>query len=455
MLAIVCFIQRVDRFDKFKQKKDKLNNFKLLFSLNLWKMNTNDKKRIFMKLKVIISGVILGLILFSSCKKDETEYKDIKLSAKQQEIANSGNVFSLGVFQKVSESEISGNIMISPLSIDYALAMTANGAKNNTLDEMLLALDFDGFEMAEFNGYFSYLMNEIVDLDSEVQLQIANSIWYRNDFSVLQSFLDVNQEHYNAYVKSLDFSSSDAVEEINDWVSDNTNDKITEIIDNIPGDAVMYLINAVYFYGSWQYEFDKSQTQEQSFYLEDGNTVQVDMMEMEAGLKYYCAANYTVVELPYGQGNFVMDVILPVDDSDVGGFIADLNQDLLTEITQSLYDQNIVLKMPKFKFEYEKELIPSLQEMGISDLFNSSADLSGINGTGGLSVSKVKHKTYIDVNEKGTEAAAVTAVEVACTSVDPNAPMYVTFNSPFVFIIREKSTGVILFEGVVRNPLEE
>ncbi len=415
-----------------------------------------------MKAKIIIYGIILGLILFSSCKKDEseteseteTEYKDIKLSAKQQEIANSGNVFSLGILQKVSASQTSGNFMISPLSIDYALAMTANGAKNNTLNEMLSALDFNDFEILEFNEYFSYLMSEIVDIDSEVELKIANSIWYRNDFSFLQSFFVVNQEYYKAYVKSLDFASSNAVSEINNWVSDNTNNKITEIIDGIPSDAVMYLINAVYFYGSWQYEFDKSNTQKQNFYLEEGNTVLVDMMEMEAGLKYYYTPEYEVVEIPYGQGNFVMDVILPAANTDVGDFVSNLNSDLWIEITQGLYSQNIVLKMPKFKFEYEKELIPSLQEMGIIDLFTNNADLSGMNGTGGLYVSEVKHKTYIDVNEEGTEAAAVTAVEVSYTSADPDAPLFFTLDKPFIFIIREKSTGVILFEGVMRNPLE-
>ncbi|MDD2386974.1 MAG: serpin family protein [Bacteroidales bacterium] len=414
-----------------------------------------------MKAKIIIYGIILGLILFSSCKKDETEteseteYKDIKLSAKQQEIANSGNVFSLGILQKVSASQTSGNFMISPLSIDYALAMTANGAKNNTLNEMLSALDFNDFEILEFNEYFSYLMSEIVDIDSEVELKIANSIWYRNDYSFLQSFFVVNQEYYKAYVKSLDFASSNAVSEINNWVSDNTNNKITKIIDGIPSDAVMYLINAVYFYGSWQYEFDKSNTQKQNFYLEDGNSVSVDMMEMETGLKYYYTLDYQVVEIPYGQGNFVMDVILPAANTDIGDFVSNLNSDLWIEITQGLYSQNMVLKMPKFKFEYEKELNPSLQEMGIIDLFTGNADLSGMNGTGGLYVSKVKHKTYIDVNEEGTEVAAVTAVEVSYTSADPDAPLFFTLDKPFIFIIREKSTGVILFEGVMRNPLED
>jgi len=416
------------------------------------------KAKIFiMKAKLLISGLIIGIILFLSCKDKEnrTEYNDIDLSAKQQQIANSGNVFSLGVLQKVCESELDANIMISPLSVDYALAMTANGAKNNTLDEMLAALDFSDYEMAEFNGYFSYLMGELVELDNQVDLSIANSIWYREDWTFLQTFFDVNQEYYNAYIKSLDFSSSDAVPTINNWVAENTNDKITEIVDNIPADAVMYLINAVYFYGTWQYEFDKSKTQEQSFYLEDGSVIQVDMMQMEADLKIYNGADYAAVELPYGQGNFVMDVILPSYESDVSNFVNSLSSDAWNALTQGLYENAVVFKMPKFKFEYEKELIPSLQEMGMIDLFTGAADLTGMDSNGGLFVSKVKHKTYIDVDEDGTEAAAVTAVEVNYTAVDPNAPIYITLDRPFVFVIREKSTGVILFEGVVKNPNEE
>ncbi len=409
-------------------------------------MKPNTK---YMKTRLLSCSIIVLLAILSSCKKDNTEYKEIQLSVKQQEIVQSGNEFSLGIFREFSSAE--SNFMISPLSVDYALAMTANGAKNNTLDEMLTVLDFANYGMSEFNSYFNYIMNELVDLDSQVELSIANSVWYRNDFTVLQSFLDVNQDYYNAYIKSLDFNEAGAVDEINNWVSDNTNDKITEILDEIPSDAVMYLINAIYFYGSWQYEFDKSNTQNQDFYLSDGNTVEVEMMEMEAGLKYYNDPNFTVVELPYGQGNFVMDVILPSSESDVAGVIKQLNSDIWNTIIQGLYEQNVVVEMPKFRFEFEQDLIPALKNMGMIDLFTGAADLSDINGSGGLSVSKVKHKTYIDVNEDGTEAAAVTAVEVNYTSAEPSS-IYFILESPFVFIIREKSTGVILFEGAVQNP---
>ncbi|MDD3858878.1 MAG: serpin family protein [Bacteroidales bacterium] len=406
-----------------------------------------------MKTRVLILIGILILAFLSSCKKDNNEVKEIELSAKQKEIVVAGNEFSLGLLQKVSEASPDENFMISPLSVDYALAMTTNGAKNNTLDQMLTTLGFEGFEIEEFNEFFHLLMDEIVDLDSKVTLSIANSVWYRNSYTILQSFLDINQEYYDAHIASLNFDSPDAVTTINNWVSNNTNDKIPEIIDNIPADAIMYLINAVYFYGQWKYEFDESQTQQGDFYISDDNSIQTDMMKMEAGLKYYNDASVSVVELPYGRGNFVMDIILPSSELDPAQVIASLNQQRWTEITQGLYDQNILLTMPKFQFEFENDLIPMLSDLGMTDLFNpNAADLSGINGTGGLYVSKVKHKTYIDVTEKGTEAAAVTAVEVSLTSVDPNAALPVTFDHPFVFIIREKSTEVILFAGVVKNP---
>jgi serpin B len=406
-----------------------------------------------MKSRYFFIAIVLIFSVLSSCKKDnDSDVKEIKLSTKQKEIVVAGNEFSLGLFQKVSETT-DDNFMISPLSVNYALAMTTNGAKNNTLEQMLTTLGFEGFEISEFNEFFHYIMNEIVDLDNKVTLSIANSIWYRNTFTVVQSFLDVNHEYYNAHIQSLDFDSPEAVSTINDWVSDNTNDKIPTIIDNIPPDAIMYLINAVYFYGKWRYEFDDSQTQNGDFYISSTNSIQVEMMKMEAGLKYYFDESVYVVELPYGQGNFVMDILLPVYDSNPSDLIATLNQARWTEITQGLYDQDILLTMPKFQFEFENDLIPMLNELGMTDLFNpNAADLSGINGTGGLFVSKVKHKTYIDVTEKGTEAAAVTAVEVSLTSATPDGPVYFTCDRPFVFIIRERSTEVILFTGVVKNP---
>jgi serine protease inhibitor len=413
-----------------------------------------------MKKSILVLVIsIITLLVISSCDKDRNneDLKDINLNSKQKSLVISGNTFSINLLKAISEDEApTDNYMISPLSISLALAMTANGAKNNTLDEMLNVMGFENSDIDDFNEFFRLIVYELLNLDNKVTLTIANSIWYRDSFAPLQSFLDTNEEYYNAEISALDFSHTDAVNIINQWVSDATNRKIGGIIQSIPNDVLMYLINAIYFYGQWQYEFDKSQTKERDFYLSSGESIKVTMMEMEADLKYFDAGNMQMIEIPYGKGNFVMNVILPPNGVSPTQLLSDFDYSSWAEWTSGLYEKEVVLYMPKFKFEYSKSLVSALQSLGMIDLFNEIAsDLSGINGTGGLFVSDVKHKTFIDVNEEGTEAAAVTATEVGTTSVNPDMPIYINLNRPFVFIIREISTEVILFAGVVSDPSKE
>jgi serine protease inhibitor len=228
-----------------------------------------------MKAKYFLTIILISAVFASSCDKESKKVKDIELTTKQKQIVESGNEFSLNLLREYASED--GNFMISPLSVDYALAMTANGARNNTLTQMLAVLDFAGYEMSDFNSYFKFIMEELQELDPLVQLSIANSIWYHNEFNVLQDFLDVNVEYYNAEVQALDFANPESVNIINNWVADKTNDKITKIITSIPASAVMYLINAVYFYGEWKYEFDPDDTEQRSFYLSENNTVEVSM----------------------------------------------------------------------------------------------------------------------------------------------------------------------------------
>lgn len=411
-------------------------------------------------LALILTACFLSCLIFLSCKKDESEKEPdkpeieiINLTPTQKNLVQSGNSFSINILNAVIQSEQPGeNIMISPLSISLALAMTANGAKNNTLDEMLNTLGFENFEMQDFNEYFRILIKTLLSLDNKVNLSIANSIWYRDTFSVLQSFLDVNQQYYNAEISELDFNSPQAVDIINNWVANATNQKIEEIIDEIDLNVVMYLINAIYFYGQWHFEFDESATENKSFFLSGGTEISVPMMKQEADLKYFTDGDNRMVQLPYGRGNFVMNIIIP----QVGKSPADLVNSLTTGTwnnwTNGLFETEVQVIMPKFQFEYEKKLIPVLESLGMIDLFiEGIADLTGINELGKLFVSDVVHKTYIDVNEKGTEAAAVTSVEVQLESIE-DGPVFFYVNRPFVFLIREVSTGCILFAGVVENP---
>ena len=410
-----------------------------------------------MKLKIIIILLLSFLILSTSCDKDRNnnEIKEISLNTKEKSFIQSGNTFSFNLLKKISEAETDVNFMISPISINYALAMTANGAANNTLSEMLASMGFETSEITEFNEYFKFLMEELTNLDSEIEFNIANSIWYDENFSVLQSFKDINQEYYDAEIEALDFASSQAPDIINNWVSDATNGKIEEIVNEVDPSTVMFLINAIYFLGDWKYEFDLSETQDRNFYLNNNEPIQVPSMKMEATLKYFSSGNAQVVELPYGRGNFVMDVIIPTSEHTTDDIIQSLSSDTWIEWTNGFYETAVLFSMPKFEFEYEKELKEILQSLGMIDLFYpSTADLSNIGGIGGLFVSKVKHKTYIKVDEVGTEAAAVTSVEVMNTSVGADTPIVVHANKPFVFLIREVSTGAILFSGVIANPIE-
>jgi serine protease inhibitor len=404
-----------------------------------------------MKAKFFLPIILISAVFATSCDKESKKVKDIELTAKQKQIVESGNEFSLNLLREYASED--GNFMISPLSVNYALAMTANGARNNTLTQMLAVLDFAGYEMSDFNSYFKFIMEELQELDPLVQLSIANSIWYHNQFNVLQDFLDVNIEYYNAEVQALDFANPESVNIINNWVADKTNDKITKIITSIPASAVMYLINAVYFYGEWKYEFDPDDTEQRSFYLSDNNTVEVDMMKLETKLKYYIDEEVSIVELPYGRGNYVMDILIPAYGSTPGELINQLDSEYWNQLTDAMTEDSVLFSMPKWKFEYETLLNTPLQNMGMTDLFvDGVSDLSGINSDGGLYVSRVIHKTYIEVDEAGTEAAAVTAVEIATTSVIPDGPISIIANRPFVFIIRESDTNIILFEGVVKNP---
>jgi serpin B len=274
-------------------------------------------------------------------------------------------------------------------------------------------------------------MEEFQELDPLVQLSIANSIWYHNQFNVRQDFLDVNVEYYNAEVQALDFANPQSVNIINNWVADKTNDKITKIINAIPAETVMYLINAVYFYGEWKYEFDPDDKEQRSFYLSDNNTVQVDMMKLETKLKYYVDADVSMVELPYGRGNYVMDILIPAYGSTPSELINQLDSEYWNQLTDALTEDTVIFSMPKWKFEYETLLNTPLQNMGITDLFTDGvADLSGINSNGGLYVSRVIHKTFIEVDEAGTEAAAVTAVEFGVTSVIPDGPISIIATRP-------------------------
>ena len=402
---------------------------------------------------------LLFLLLCASCQNDfvqpasNADPKPIQVDSKTAQLIQNNNQFGLDLFKEVA-SQVKGdtNIMISPLSATLALSMTYNGAAGTTKTAFANTLGFTGLTTSNINQSMENLSNVLTSVDPEVTFNLANSIWYRNTFSVDSSFLNTDKEYYNAEVSAMDFNDPASVSTINNWVNQKTNGKIPTIIKSINPAELMILINATYFKGNWTTQFDPSKTENQSFYLQSGISEQVPTMTQKITMGYLNSGTFQAVELPYGRGNFSMILILPDQDkslSDIENEMTEANwQQWTTLLDQKL---NFTINLPKFQFSYSKTLNNVLSDLGLGIAFSpDSADFSNINPNASLFISKVLQKTYIHVDEQGTEAAAVTAVNLNGTSAI--MPTSISFNRPFFFAIKEKYTNAILFIGVVKDP---
>ncbi len=400
--------------------------------------------------------LLLAIILIStSCNTlndDSNEIKNIDLDNKSAKLVEADNRFGLEVFQQTREKSDEENLMVSPLSISLALAMAYNGADGETQTEMENTMKLNGLTPEQINTSYEMLVGALQSLDEKVVFEIANAIYYQQGFPIKQSFLDINYSVYDAEVESLEFGPA-AVDIINSWVAEKTHDKILEIIKELSPSDRLVLLNAIYFYGTWTKQFDKDGTKLNRFTKNDGAIIEVPMMSKEDNLEYISNDLFKAVKLPYGTGQYQMTVMLPND----GYTSADLIDELSIENWKSWSKQyntyqNILVTMPRFKYGFEMKLENILQEMGMQKAFSrSDADFSEISEEY-LYISQVIHKTYIDVNETGTEAAAVTAIVFRSTSAGLDEKLRFTVDKPFVFAITEKDTDAILFIGEVQNP---
>lgn len=409
-------------------------------------------------MKTQVFSIIAFIVLFvnASCTDDEEQLPiDENIQLKAQQVVSADNEFGLRIFQHIFESEKDENFMISPLSLSMALTMAYNGAESQTKDEMADLLGVDDLTRYDLNAAYKDLIATLVQSDPKVAMQIANSIWYRNTYFVEQNYLDINKNYYDAEVYETDFDNPKTVDVINDWVNDKTNGKIETIIEEIPKELVMYLINAIYFKGDWAKEFNAKSTQQMTFLTSKNEQVEADMMGRVDTIDYLQNETFSAIRMPYGSGNYSMTVMLPQS----GKTVADVAEEFSPKNWKQWQDdftetQNVDIRFPKFTIEYEKTLNDILQQMGMNQAFTAQADFSRINPTRDLYISLVKHKTFVEVDEKGTEAAAVTVIGFYKTSVDPNEPQTIYFHcvKPFLFAISEKNTGAILFMGKVGNP---
>jgi serine protease inhibitor len=399
--------------------------------------------------------VLISLGTSHSCEDAgpvRKEVPKITLQKKSAEIIKADKAFGFELFRQVYSLTEEENLMISPISVSYALGMTYNGAAGTTLEAFNDVLHFGELTTEEVNESYRDLMDQLVHLDDQVEFSIANSIWYRLGFEVLAAFIQTNSDYFDAGVKEIDFSDPATVETINRWIEDKTNGKIRDMLDYIPADAMMYLINAIYFNARWKYEFDKKDTYEGAFFLEGGTTHLADFMSVTGDFVYTANEEFTAVELPYGDSAFSMVVMLPSPGKGVPDLVAMLDATHWDSWFENSAYREVQIDLPKFKYGFRQLLNDPLVNLGLGVAFSpSEADFTGINPAGELYISRVIHQTFIDVKEEGTEAAAATIVEISLTSAG-GGPVCFRADRPFLYLIKENSTGAILFIGKVGRP---
>lgn len=371
-------------------------------------------------------------------------------SQSPDKIPQAHNIFGIDVFKILAQEEGNRNIFISPPSIALTLSMVYNGANGETKNAIQKTLQFQNLNIITINQESLSLINSLKNPDTKVELSMANSIWARKNIYFKRNFLDLVSGYFNAEVSTLDFSNESAPRTINSWVSKNTKGKISVIVSPpIPDNMVMYLINAVYFKGSWTTEFDKKLTESRNFTAGDGSSRKHSLMRQHGNMAYFETNDFQSVNLPYGNNKRLgMYVFLP---KNLNSFIQSLDIDKWNDWMKQYRETEGTILLPRFKIEYEKGLIPILTKLGMGIAFTNQADLTGIGNN--LTISEVKHKTYVDVNEEGTEAAAITSVGVGTTSIQPEKKtFYMEANRPFFFAIRDNQTREVLFLGVLQNP---
>lgn len=404
-------------------------------------------------MKPVIHTALTALLIFTAgCNRDfstnDRESPARAPSTLEKQMVESSNSFGFELFRNIAAAEPDSSLFISPLSVSAALGMAYNGAASSTAEAMKQVLGYDGMTTDEINQAYKSLFGLLTSLDTRVQFNIANSAWYRQGFTLNESFVDALQTWFDAEIRGLDFNDPASVGIVNDWVSEKTSGKIEEIIDEMNPLTVLLLINALYFKADWTTRFDADDTFEGEFNLPDGSRKSCAMMQVRAKFPYFENDLFQSVSLPYGNGQFTMTVFLPKSGKTVADILPEFTSENWAVWMNSYLSQETAVRFPKFSMEYGIELKDILSDMGMGIAFSGAADFSNITALYDLLISKVKHKTFIQVDETGTEAAAVTVVEFELTSAGPA----IDLNRPFIFVIHDHHTDTLLFMGIQTDP---
>jgi len=421
-------------------------------------------KNFFQKGFLLILIFCLGIFV-SGCVQEEPissgeEEEIVNKKEATSNVIEANNQFAFDLYQKYQDQE-EGNIFFSPYSISSALAMTYEGARSQTAQEMQSVFHFPLSDNIRRTGY-SNLYQEINKEGQEYELSTANALWAEEEFDFLEEYFNLIEGYYYGKANNLSFKNNpeDSRLTINDWIEEQTKEKIKNLIPSgvINSLTRLVLTNAIYFKGEWVQQFDSEKTREENFYVDEGRTIQAEMMSQagdEAEFNYFENENLQVLEIPYSGEDLSMLVLLP-RNKDLSSLENSLSRENISLWRESLKEQRVDIYIPKFRFETKYFMKGDLMDMGMPTAFSGNADFSGMTGEGNLFISEVIHQAFVEVNEEGTEAAAATAVVMELKSVGPgSAPPIFRADHPFIFIIQQKNSGNILFMGRVSEPIQE
>jgi serpin B len=424
----------------------------------MWK-----KKLLFVVFIVLMAGcgpaAGSGKVLASDLPRNTTPQVSDSTYAT---LVSDNNDFAFKMYHQLAQGN--GDLFFSPFSISEALAMTYAGAAGDTASQMALALNFT-LPQASLHPAFNRLALDLasrseqpdLEPDQQFRLNIANAIWGQSGYSFLSDFLDTLAQNYGAGLRLLDFMADpeSARQTINSWVTEQTADKIKDLVPPGAIDTMTRLVltNAIYFNASWANAFEENNTTPAPFHLADGTQVEVQMMSQQDHFGYVLGAGYRAIDLPYVGYNLSMTVIVP-DEGRLGDIEASIGNDFLANMANQMKYGLVNLYLPKWKVESSFELIGAMSALGMTDAFDPTlADFSGMDGQQDLYIGAIIHKAYVSVDEKGTEAAAATAVVMETTAIqEPQQPVEFRVDHPFLFLIRDNVTGTILFIGRVIDP---
>ncbi|MFN3706017.1 MAG: serpin family protein [Thermoflexales bacterium] len=369
-----------------------------------------------------------------------------------------GLAFTLNLFKQVSAEQHTSNVVLSPLSAGLALAIVANGARDDTLRAMLGVLSGDtATTLDQLNAHYAALQSLLSRRGEEgLALRFANSIWMRQDWRFSERFQTRIQQHYDAELRRLDFADPAAPNAINRWASEETEGRVPAILDRIPLEAVMYVLNAIYFKGSWATPFDQAATAQQPFFLADGSQKQVPLMYQRGKMRYLQGEDFQAVQLPYS-GSLHTTVILPSVNTPLAQWLSTLSVDRWEEWQSQFAKREGELYLPRFTLKGDYRLAAALAALGMGVAFSNRAnfyDMLASDQMPPIRISEVRQRTLLEVNELGAEAAAVTAVEMVETALLPSAgePFVMRVDRPFLLTVEDSQTGLPLFISAIFNP---